>query len=221
MKSIFNTGEFKFPYTHLKFPGQASDEKILYVTREAGVMLQLRLLPILLAGLVMAGMAVVIPNNMGGLEVWIVDLIRLALVIFGFVFVVVGSWWVWSLWRKSLFILSNRRLTKFIYSTPWNRYNLSLSLDKIVDTGAYAKGYLQALFKIGTFSARSSAGNRKDKYFYIENVTAVEDLASYVNKLLYVFQHQHARLDSFRPFIVHLKGEARKRFMKDYPQYWS
>jgi hypothetical protein len=38
---LFTTNTFEFPYNY-KFPGQASDEKILFIARENGVMLLVR-----------------------------------------------------------------------------------------------------------------------------------------------------------------------------------
>ncbi len=101
----------------------------------------------------------------------------------------------------------------------------------IVDTGSYDKGFIQAFLKLGTFTARSSASSSgaatednsriNKKYFYIENVSMVEDLQHYVSKLLSAFRKDQDRLITFRPFIPKLKGEARQRFMEQYPEYWS
>lgn len=221
MKLVFDIERFEFPYTGHKFPGQASDEVILYVTREARVMLYLRLVLMWLAGLVLVAGGFLVPmilRNFGVRGFGVLGFVGLVL---GLAFIVGGSWWVYSLWKKSVFILTNRRLLKFIYSTPWNRYNLSLGLDKVVDTGAYARGYFQAAFGVGTFAARSSAGNRQEKYFYIDNVKAYEDLANYVNKVLFVYEREVEKLLNFRPFVPHLKGEARREFVKKFPEYWS
>lgn len=220
MKSVFTVNSFEFPYTNLKFPGQATDEKILYIGREASVMLWLRLGSVAVVGGVIIAIMLLLPLFAGVLSSLMLALSTVGIV-FSLVFVVVAMWWVYALWKKSLYVVTTRRLSKFIYSTPWNRYNLSVGLDKIVDTGAYTKGYFQALTGIGTFTARSSAGNRKEKYFYIENVQAYEDLANYVNKLLHAYNHNFEKLETFRPFIPFLKGEARKRYMKEFPQYWS
>lgn len=220
MKSVFTVNSFEFPYTNLKFPGQATDEKILYIGREASVMLWLRLGSVAVVGGVIIAIMLLLPLFAGVLSSLMLALSTVGIV-FSLVFVAVAMWWVYALWKKSLYVVTTRRLSKFIYSTPWNRYNLSVGLDKIVDTGAYTKGYFQALTGIGTFTARSSAGNRKEKYFYIENVQAYEDLANYVNKLLHAYNHNFEKLETFRPFIPFLKGEARKRYMKEFPQYWS
>lgn len=221
MNLIFNVDDFKFPYSDLKFPGQASDERILYVTREAMVMLWLRVASVVGVSLILIILGLTLPLTITGLPVEMQLLFLLMGVGFGLLFLTLGGWWMYQLWKKSVFILTNRRLTKFIYTTPWNRYNLSLGLDKIVDTGAYTRGYFQAFWGIGTFTARSGAGNRKEKYFYIENVIRSEDLANYVNKVLHVFNKDSEKLDNFRPFIPDLKGERRKKFMERFPEFWS
>lgn len=158
-------------------------------------------------------------------------LIELLFAVVALLFGIAGFWWVTTLWKRSIALITNKRLTKFIYTTPWNRHNLSLPLDMIVDTGAYNKGFLQAFFKLGTFTARSSAASSgvatddpqrvNKKYFYIENVMNAEDIHHYLHKVLFVFRQDWKKLDNFRPFLPHLKGEARKEFMRQYPEYWS
>lgn len=221
MKSVFTVHEFQFPYTELKFPGQASDEKILYVGREASVMLWRRMLGLGFGIAFFLLLISTVPSTIGGINQRVVTSASAVSGLIGVIIFLVIGWWTYTLWLKSIFIVTNRRLTKYIYVTPWNRYNLSVGLDKIVDTGAYAKGYFQAWARIGTFTARSSAGNRQEKYFYVENIHAFEDLANYVNKLLFAYNKNFDKLDTFRPFLPFLKGQARKRFMEKYPQYWS
>lgn len=229
-QAIFTVERFEFPYLY-KFPGQSSDERILFVTRESEVILIFRqVLTSLTAGIIfVVGYAIAqMLRNVIGNSVVMIELLS-AVIAVGFG--VAGFWWVTTLWRKSIAIITNKRLSKFIYTTPWNRHNLSLPLDMIVDTGAYSKGFLQAFFKLGTFTARSSASSSgvatddparvNKKYFYIENVTNAEDIHHYLHKVLFVFRQDWKKLDNFRPFLPHLKGEARKEFMQKYPEYWS
>ena len=94
----------------------------------------------------------------------------------------------------------------------------SLGLDQIVDTGAYQKGFFQSLFKYGYFVARSAAGNIKN--FKIINISFAEDLHNYINKLLFTFTREKEKLDMFRPFIPHLKGEQRRQYVSQVaPEY--
>lgn len=231
MANIFELAQFSFPYRY-KFPGQASDEKILFVTRENKVMLMVRRLGVVVTAIVVGAMGFflggLLEKYLGKSVGVLVEVVALGL---GVAFGIVGWWWVTSLWKKSIVLVTTQRLTKIIYTTPFNRHMLSLPLDMIVDTGSYTKGFAQALFKLGTFTARSSASSSgaatddpdrvNKKYFYIENIATSEDLQHYINKLLYAFRYYRDRLETFRPFIPHLKGEARKEFLRDWPEYWS
>ncbi|GIK84010.1 MAG: hypothetical protein BroJett025_06320 [Patescibacteria group bacterium] len=229
--SVFSVDQLEFPYLY-KFPGQNSDEVILYVTREHKVMLYVRLAVVLLISIILVVVGYTITGAVGsmltsfpaaGINLFITGLS--ALVLF------VGYWWVNNLWKKSLAFVTNKRLTKIIYTTPFNRHTLSLPLEMIVDTGSYDKGFIQAILKLGTFTARSSAsssgvatddtGRINKKYFYIENVSMVEDLQHYVAKVLSAFRKNPDSLATFRPFIPHMKGAVREEFMKQYPEYWS
>ena len=116
-----------------------------------------------------------------------------------------GLWWVWKVYLKTIFIITTRRLTKFIHTTPWTRYQMSLGLDKVVDSAAYSKGYFQAIFKLGTFVARSSAGNIKN--FKIVNIEYAEDLHNWMNKLMFTFNKETKKLDKFKPFAAKPMGK--------------
>lgn len=218
MSDVFSASVFQFPYTDIRFPGQATDERILYVGREAKIMLYARLIFVVVAALVLTGVGLAILEVLGSFIGSAANGIFFLILLLGIVFGGIGLWWVDTTWKKSVFIFTNRRLTKFIYVTPWNRYNLSVTLDMIEDTGAYTKGYFRALFKIGTFTARSAAGNREEKYFFVDNVEHGEDLANYVNKLLFIFKHEVAKLETLRPFISAKSGE-REEQIHDHPEF--
>lgn len=217
--TIFKAQEFVYPYTDIEFPGQHTDEIILFATREGKIMLTLRQIAVVFGAVILTLMSSLIAREViapfsQSLSATFATIAIGASIAFG----LIAIWWVNVLWRKSIFIITTRRLTKFIHTTPWNRYQLSLTLDKIVDTGAYQKGFLQSLFKLGYFVARSSAGNIKN--FKILNISFAEDLHNYVNKLLFTFNKDKEALDAFRPFIPHLKGEARDAFVAQFtPKY--
>ncbi len=240
MKLVFRQPTLEFPYSYT-FPGQASDEVILYATRANKVVLWAQRAGLVTTSIVivMVGwwLASLLTSFSGGLvNATVGSFIQFGALVFALGFLAFGWWWATTLWRKSVCFVTTKRLTKFIATTPFNRHNLSLPLDMIVDTGSYTKGLLQALFQLGTFTARSAAassgiatdedvsggGQRLNrKYFYIENVRVAEDLQHYIAKLLDAKKNHPDHLNTFRPFIPHLKGDARKQFMQQYPEYWS
>lgn len=205
MKNIFDVAEFDSPYTDLVFPGKAEDEKILYVTRESPVMLAARLFFFILVVGVGVGVGAILVGETGKALGFGYSGLIVVILLMGIVVMCFGFWWIYQVYFKTMFIITTRRLTKFIHTTPWNRYQMSLTLDKVVDSGAYSKGYLQAMFGLGTFVARSSAGNIKN--FKIENISFAEDLHNWMNKLMFVFTQDKDKLDNFRPFSAKKIGE--------------
>jgi hypothetical protein len=205
MQNILEAASFDIPYDQMIFPGKAEDEKILYVTREAPMMLGIRLTGFSLVvaiAIVVGSILISYTGRMVGFDSTLIVVIIMllgAIVMFG------GMWWIWQVFQKSMFIITTRRLTKFIHTTPWTRYQMSLGLDKVVDSAAYSKGYFQSIFGLGTFVARSSAGNIKN--FKIENIHFAEDLHNWMNKLMFVFAKETDKLDEFRPFMAKKMGE--------------
>lgn len=205
MVSIFDSAEFDSPYKDLVFPGKAEDEKILYVTRESPIMMASRLTVFFLIVAVLIFVGAMLLSYSGKALGFASGGLIVMLILLGAMLMFGGMWWVYQVYRKTVFIITTRRLTKFIHTTPWTRYQMSLGLDKVVDSGAYSKGYMQAIFKLGTFVARSSAGNIKN--FKIINIHMAEDLHNWMNKLMFVFNKETEKLDSFRPFAAKKMGE--------------
>jgi hypothetical protein len=230
-QSFFSSNNISFPYDQFRFPGQASDEKILYITREHSIFLIMRLLFVFGVGLSIILTTILLNKTISLVFTTnIFPIIVLIMILFFSLFILIGAWWVFVLWKKSIAIVTNKRLIKFIYTTPINRYNMSLPLDMIVDTSCHNKGFLSSYLKIGSITARSSASSSglatadtsriNKKYFYLENIKYFEDLQQYLNKLIDTLHKEPERLSKFRPFIPHLKGEMREEFLKNnYPEY--
>lgn len=230
-KRFFTLSNTDFPYNHARFPGQATDEKILYITREHKLLLFLRLAFVLAIGVAILLATVLLGQAISQIFSGLVFASFIPFIILLLLtFILIGAWWVFSLWKNSVAILTNKRLTKFVYTTPINRYNMSLPLEMIVDTSCHNKGFLSSYLKIGTITARSSAsssgvatddnGRVNKKYFYLENVQYFEDLQQYLNKVINLLHQTPEKLKDFRPFIPHLKGESREQFLRDnYSEY--
>lgn len=215
-KTIFDTKEFHFPYTGIRFPGMNEGEKIMFITREAYIVHLTRLLIFTVIILLIGILGVVLLNLLGSVVSKIAFLKLVLLVLVG-LFFTAGGWWLNESYRKSIFIITTRRLTKIIHTTPFTWYQFSLGLDEIEDTGSYGASYIEALLGLGYFVARSGAGAIKN--FKIVNITFAQDLHNYVNKLLYAFKHHPDKMDLFRPFTPNLRGEAREELFRKYPEY--
>ncbi len=231
MNKIHEAKEFVFPYDSYRFPGQATDEKILYITREHKLFMLQKMFAVLLIAVAIFLTSYVFSlafKNIFSFSSF--SFIFPITIILAGGFALIGFWWVYSLWQKSLAILTNKRLTKIVYTTPFNRYNQSLPLEMVVDTSCNNQGFFEGIahstLQVGTLTARSSASSSgvateeidrvNKKYFYLENIKYCEDLQQYLNKILSVLRQSPEQLENFRPFIPHLKGENREKFIQSY-----
>jgi ABC-type nickel/cobalt efflux system permease component RcnA len=205
MQNILDATDLQPPYDQMIFPGKAEDEKILYVTREAPIVVGIRLSVFSLVVAIAMVMGAILLSYTGKAIGFETGFMVLIIVLLGGIVMFGGMWWIWRVFQKTMFIITTRRLTKFIHTTPWTRYQMSLGLDKVVDSAAYSKGYGQSILGLGTFVARSSAGNIKN--FKIENIHFAEDLHNWMNKLMFVFAKETDKLDNFRPFSAKKIGE--------------
>lgn len=216
MADIFSVNHFQFPYTDYRFPGMNEGERILFVTRESDIVYKMRLAFLLIVAALILVLGFVLINVgvafVSQLSVFIVPLVLVVAI--GFV---IGWWFITVTYRKSLFIITTRRLTKIIYTTPFTWYQFSLGLDEIEDTGSYGASFFEALFGLGYFVARSGAAAIKN--FKIVNITYARDLHNYVNKLLYAFKHHPDKVKLFRPFVPHLKPGERDQLFSKHPEY--
>ncbi|HPS40590.1 MAG TPA: hypothetical protein PLQ50_01130 [Candidatus Woesebacteria bacterium] len=230
MKKIYQEKVFVFPYDSYRFAGQATDERILYITREHKFFLFIKMFFVLLIAAAIFLATYVFSLAFKNIFAFDYPSFLLPLILILIVaLIIIGFWWVYSVWQKSLAILTNQRLTKIIYTTPFNRYNQSLPLEMIVDTSCSNQGFFggiaHSLLKIDTLTARSSASSSgvatndvsrvNKKYFYLENIQYCEDLQQYLNKILSMLSHSPERLSSFRPFVPNLKAEARAKFLQE------
>lgn len=216
MREVLDTPTYQFPYTDLHFPGMNSGERILFVTRESEIIKRLRLMMLMGVACIVLALGIVLAGAGQGYIPWL-GMLWLPLLFFVGGGVVFGYWWISETYRKSVFIVTTRRLTKIIYTTPITWYQFSLGLDEIQDTGSYSSSYFESLFGLGYFVARSGAAAIKN--FKIINITFAQDLHNYVNKVLYAFKHHNGEMLRFRPFIPYLKGNERKQFLLKHPQY--
>ena len=230
MIKIHEVKDFVFPYDSYRFPGQATEERILYITREHKMFLFSRMFSVLLIAVAIFLASYVFFLAFKSIFAFSsFAFIFPATIVLAGGFAAIGFWWVYSLWQKSLAILTNKRLTKIVYTTPFNRYNQSLPLEMVVDTSCNNQGFFEgiahSLLQVGTLTARSSASSSgvstedtdrvNKKYFYLENLKYCEDLQQYLNKILSILNKSPEQLETFRPFIPNLKGEARAQFIKE------
>lgn len=183
-----------------RFSGQHADETILYVARmhPFALIKNIFLLSIgfSIVAVVLAIAAPVLPQTASVMKFLVLGAI---FVLFAWLF---ALWWAYKVYRKTYLVVTDRRLVKLGYTSPFTRYQSSLNFSEIQDSAATSRHVIEQLLNIGTFYARSSAAALHD--FWFEYLEYHIDLHNYLNKLLYILRtHPDGaqELKAFRPFI--------------------
>lgn len=215
-QSAFLVPEFHPPYDYFRFPGQHEDERIFYAARAAKIILLWKAVFVCIVW----GFAAIIgaylmdsaydslkfvgqnPSAVGIQKLLIGTGPFLSFLwIISFIF---AFFWAYAVWRKTIFLVTNKRLTQFVFTTPWTNYQLSLSLDKVVDTAAITHSYLQRFLGVGNLFARSAAGAQGD--FLVPHIEHTRDLHNWLTKLIYEWEAASKKgeaLINFKPFDPH------------------
>ena len=234
--SVLDARTFVYPYLY-KFPGQESDEVILYVTREATSLLYWRYAWLTLSLLVILGLIWFFAGWLGAS--WQASFPLLLVAILTAICLIFGGilWYYFHLtWRKTVGIVTNYRLVKIVQYGLFNHASQTLPLSEIVDTAVSNRRFWERLLGVATLTARSSAASSglatsdamqqrvriNRKYFYWENISYAQDLENYIHKLLKLRQEKTlVELATFRPFAGPVKAGQRDKLKRDFPQYWS
>ena len=235
---VFGVSDLRFPYLY-RFPGQEKNEQILYVTREAKILLWLRCLAVLLIVILIAVISWVLGRWLVGegwltSEVW--SMINGGLCTAAVLVAIICWWWMGKKWRQTVGILTTYRLVKLVQTSPFNKQTQTLGLKEVVDTSSSSKGFKARLLGYSTLTARSSATSSgvatddagkgeirvNKKYFYLENIANAGDLEHYLQKVIkLVSEKSSEEMKTFRPFAPNVKAGKRDWLKSEFPEYWD
>lgn len=183
------------------FEGQQSDERVLYtiipheMTKRLATLRNL-VLAILLF-LVFLVFAAVIPT------ITSVALVGGIVVAGGFFLATV--WWNKIVYERAKAYITDRRIIRFEQSTPFVTTKRTLFWNEVLKAKAYAPNLLYRMFRIGIVEIEPNNVEHED--VTIHNVRYFEDLANYIDKILFTFKNKPGDLGDLRPFVPKPRGQ--------------
>lgn len=192
------------------FPGQQSDEKVLYEIRPHVYALHASLVKLYLFSLV--------------LFVVFAFLARLSSILFllgtilAGAIAVLGSWATIAIFKKSVSYLTDRRIVRFEAATPFAMNVRALGWDDVVKTKTFPRNVFWKMLMIGTVIIHAKSTyvhtheqTRENVYtnddLDLEHVYYYRDLGNYIDKILYLYKHNPADLQAMRPFVPKPRGQ--------------
>ncbi|MBI3385494.1 hypothetical protein HY031_00210 [Candidatus Gottesmanbacteria bacterium] len=185
----------------IQFEGQQTDERILSTVSPHPLSKYLAIGKIILLAIffyaILILIGTVVPDAAGTLKLFglLADLILLA----------VGIWWNTTVYGRDRTYITDRRIIRFDVVSPFFTTKRELFWNEALKAKSYAPNLFYRSLKIGTVEVEPLLGGTesvvvRDCYFF-------EDLANYVDKILYTFKNKPEEIGSIMPFILKPRGK--------------
>jgi len=138
-------------------------------------------------------------------------------ILFSLFTLIIGFFLYRSLHSKRFTYLTNRRIVRFEPSNIFVINNRSLSWDNVLKIKTFSTSFIWRLKNIGTVIVHSKTTatgiNSPDQNLLsnddivLKNVYYYKDLGNYLDKVLYLYEHDKKELENIHPFITKAKGQ--------------
>lgn len=182
------------------FDGQQEGERILYELRPhpiakylaiaRGILLSLGLV------LVLVIIASVVPTVHG--------ILTTIGIILGLFLVAASVWWNTKVYGQSRTYITDRRIMRFDVVSPFFQTKRALFWNEALKAKGYAPNLLWRILGIGTVEVSPHMDQHED--VVVPNVAYFEDLANYIDKILFTYKQTTSALADSKPFIAKPRG---------------
>lgn len=183
------------------FEGQQEGERVLYVIRPHPIAKQLAIARLVFLAVFFFAVLWVIGTIVPSAAM-LLELIGLLLAI---ILLVVGIWWNHTIHEKAKTYITDRRIIRFDVVSPFFMTKRALFWNEALKAKAYAPNFLFRSMKIGTIDVEPQLADHED--VRVTDVYYFEDLANYIDKILYTFKNTPAEIASLKPFVPKAKGQ--------------
>ncbi|MBI3956276.1 hypothetical protein HY339_03380 [Candidatus Gottesmanbacteria bacterium] len=183
------------------FDGQQEGERILYELRPHPIAKYLAIArgTLLALGLVLVLLiiAFVVPSGAGTLTALGVTA--------GLMLIAASVWWNNKVYGQSKTYITDRRVMRFDVVSPFYQTKRSLFWNEALKAKGWAPNLLSRILGIGTVEVSPHMDQHED--VVIPNVAYFEDIANYIDKILFTSKQTPQALSDFKPFIPKPRGQ--------------
>ncbi len=183
------------------FDGQQEGERILYELRPHPIA---KYFAIARGMLLAVGLLVVLLIT-GSVAPQIAGLLTTIGVILALLLILATLWWNGKVYGQSRTYITDRRIMRFEVVSPFYVTKRSLFWSEALKAKGYAPNYVFRLLGIGTVEVAPHMDTHEN--VVIPNVAYFEDLANYIDKILFTYKQTPQALAGFKPFIAKPRGQ--------------
>lgn len=183
------------------FEGQQTDERILYTIVPHPFSKYLAIGKIVFLSiffyLVLLLISTIVPDAASALKT--------VGILLSFVLLVIGIWWNNTVYTRDRAYITDRRIIRFDVVSPFFKTKRELFWNEALKAKAYAPNLFYRMMKVGILEVDPIMGEREN--VIVRDVYYFEDLANYIDKILFTFKNKPAEIESIQPFIPKPRGE--------------
>lgn len=185
----------------IQFNGQQEGENILYELHPHVFAKYIALVKIIVLALVFYIVlgAIAFAATSLALLLHIGGLILAAFLIIG------GIWWNNKMFSKSVTYITDRRIIRFEQVTPFLKTKRALFWNEALKAKGYAPNLIYKTFNVGNVLVEPHLSDNEN--VMINNVYYYEDVANYIDKILYTFKNKPQEIDQIKPFVPKPRGQ--------------
>jgi len=183
------------------FDGQQEGERVLYTITPHAIHKYLAIARLIFLALFFFIVLWVI----GGIVPVMTTILRTAGFVQSLLLLAIGYWWNLTVFRKSRTYITDRRIIRFDVVSPFFVTKRALFWNEALKAKAYASNIFFRAFKIGTIDVEPLMAEHED--VRVPDVYYFEDLANYIDKILFTFKNKPGDIAAIKPFVPKAKGQ--------------
>lgn len=185
----------------IQFDGQQTDERVFYVIIPHHLAKYVALIRLVLLSLffffILQLIASVVPSFAGP--------IKIASVILSGLLLVIGFWWNETVYNQSKTYITDRRIIRFEVMTPFFTTKRALFWNEALKAKGYTSNIFWKMLNIGRVVVEPQLAEGED--VLVHDVFMYDDLANYIDKILFTFKNKPTEISTIKPFVSKPKGQ--------------
>ena len=176
----------------IAFDGQQDGERILFEIHPHAMVKQLAIAKIAAIALIFFIIGIVTSLFIAGIAI-------------GVLIFVSGLWWNKLYFRDTRTFITDRRIMRFERVSPFMVAKRALFWNEALKAKAYQPNLLLHSFNIGTLTIEPQV--QTEENVIVRNVHYAEDLANYIDKILFTFKNAPGDIAALKPFVPAPRGQ--------------
>ena len=116
-----------------------------------------------------------------------------------------GIWWTTTTYAAAKTYLTDRRIIRFEAVSPFFVTKRALFWNEALKAKGYIPNLLYKVLRMGHLRVEPHLAEHED--VFVPNVEYYEDLANYIDKILFTFKNRPDEIGSLKPFIPKPRGQ--------------